>query len=1117
MQAAVPGVQHLLHSGAWRLLLNWLRLSSDQLLAARAPARAAEAALAEAGSLPRPGVPRVQLARLHPDAASMAETGLQAGLVLEDYRASFRREVGALAAALAAQPSGGHDSLLCPLNTVSNYLEEWRHEPASREDYLMSVEHLLRSGAWRLLLNWLRLSSDQLLAARVPARAAEAVLAEAGGGLPRLAVSETQQQQQQQQVQQLLSLEALSSAAASAAAAAPASPAEAAGGGATRAVQSSPHGAAMDAAVGGVLRTQASLFRLLYEALYQGKELAAEAVAVAKAAVAAGTEGGSSSSGGGRGRQVATARDALLHRRVLDVVAVATREMLEGGCLRAWGALAAQAADAAEAWVSAAASSSSGGSSSSGSGSGSSTIGANTSSTSLGGGGSERQLLLGPAWGLGGMLAAACNAAGEAAYFTGRLLDVTPQPPPPQGHAGGGVSGGSGGTAVAAPELAAGLKSLVLSEIAASGLFDQVARMATAQAVAVGRRRRQQEPQRSQERQRRHNTQQNPSTDQFQQFLYPAIARAVPQVFVLWMGMRGPQPPPTAAPPPPAPWGAFLHRLTLSQVAVTLQAAGFGGAVGAGGGEREGEVGGEEEEAATWQPPAELAAGLPLLGLPPGHNLPNVDLRLQQQPPPPLQSAVAGGSSGAGTVTYVAEGPLVQLILVLQMHNKVRQAAGRAVSSSRGGGGVSQSATSDGAWSFPASPSVVAGVLLRVAELAAASLSHWGRQDAAPSPAPPPQQQQQQQQQQASRGGSGGGPLLLLLLTRQGAWDVGTEAVDSARVCLQLHDTRGGGVGGSSRGGGSSGPGGRPPSLLPVRYWRGVAAVLRACVADLAISAGTAGGGGGERDLLRQQLQQLVLEGSKGAAADEEEEAPARVQQRRSQLLVWMRAAMQHEAAPLQAPRPVPAAAQPARFGGGAQHRGSGGGGVQSRQLRVLFAHALHRLLPAVSRCARLPSVLRVPPLLKGMTGPYTHVTYLISRAMRSLAKAEGEAAARGGHTAAAANAAAAKAAAAKAAAASWRQWLLHDVDVAALAELGLRLLAALPPSDPAAAGGNDPGTRGSVSAGLGGLGGRGTVEVLTGGEGVSVGEGGPGGVARRGRPAQRRRRREAGRLLVGQ
>ena len=39
------------------------------------------------------------------------------------------------------------------------------------------------------------------------------------------------------------------------------------------------------------------------------------------------------------------------------------------------------------------------------------------------------------------------------------------------------------------------------------------------------------------------------------------------------------------------------------------------------------------------------------------------------------------------------------------------------------------------------------------------------------------------------------------------------------------------------------------------------------------------------------------------------------------------------------------------------------------------------------------------------------------------------------------------------AAAASWRQWLLHDVSVVALLELGLRLLAALPPRDPHAVG----------------------------------------------------------------
>eukprot|EP00198_Chlamydomonas_reinhardtii_P011879 XP_001701216.1 predicted protein [Chlamydomonas reinhardtii] len=85
---------------------------------------------------------------------------------------------------------------------------------------------------------------------------------------------------------------------------------------------------------------------------------------------------------------------------------------------------------------------------------------------------------------------------------------------------------------------------------------------------------------------------------------------------------------------------------------------------------------------------------------------------------------------------------------------------------------------------------------------------------------------------------------------------------------------------------------------------------------------------------------------------------------------------------------------------------------LQERRLRLLCSHTLHRWLPALSRCVRF-----VQP--GGAFDPRSlapHYEVLMQ---------------------------------------CWRQWLLHDVELLPLLETGLRLLAALPPpsSDPGAAG----------------------------------------------------------------
>ena len=107
---------------------------------------------------------------------------------------------------------------------------------------------------------------------------------------------------------------------------------------------------------------------------------------------------------------------------------------------------------------------------------------------------------------------------------------------------------------------------------------------------------------------------------------------------------------PRSAPPapPPAPWGSCLQTYAWSQVAATLAAAGFGG------GER-----------GVWGLPAELAAGLPLLTSPEGEELTADELRRRAR------------SRGQGVVRLCVE-PFQLLLLTLEVGLRCRLLAATA-------------------------------------------------------------------------------------------------------------------------------------------------------------------------------------------------------------------------------------------------------------------------------------------------------------------------------------------------------------------------------------------------------------------------------------------------------
>ena len=152
---------------------------------------------------------------------------------------------------------------------------------------------------------------------------------------------------------------------------------------------------------------------------------------------------------------------------------------------------------------------------------------------------------------------------------------------------------------------------------------------------------------------------------------------------------------------PPMPWGTCLQMQVLSQVVATLAAAGFGG------GER-----------GVWGLPAELAAGLPVLGHPVEGLCP--DLRFARH---------TGGLSSC-----VCDEPFTLLNHMMRWlslkHMALLTGAAAEASASASGGTAAAAAAADtpaeqrgaGDWSFPLSPHATARVLLRVADLGAASI-----------------------------------------------------------------------------------------------------------------------------------------------------------------------------------------------------------------------------------------------------------------------------------------------------------------------------------------------------------------------------------------------------------
>lgn len=248
------------------------------------------------------------------------------------------------------------------------------------------------------------------------------------------------------------------------------------------------------------------------------------------------------------------------------------------------------------------------------------------------------------------------------------------------------------------------------------------------------------------------------------------------------------------SPRPPLPWGCCLRFLALSQVVVTLEAAGYGGGV-----------------RGVWGLPQQLVAGLPVLGLAEedgGGGNTACDLRgklrryaevqqlvraaRQQQQQPP-----AGRNQAVGFVLH--RGPfelLSQILLVDVVAAKLDDMTATTTSTAKSRcSGSGSSSSSSRSWTFPFSCRALQEVLLGVAEMAAGA----------------PAADTSMRQGEALR------PRLCF--PQSAAWGIGTAALALARR-LQLRAPCSDGDGGGS--GGDCWP------QMRSRWWRAVVGLLRA-------------------------------------------------------------------------------------------------------------------------------------------------------------------------------------------------------------------------------------------------------------------------------------------------
>ncbi|KAG2434652.1 hypothetical protein HXX76_007546 [Chlamydomonas incerta] len=403
------------------------------------------------------------------------------------------------------------------------------------------------------------------------------------------------------------------------------------------------------------------------------------------------------------------------------------------------------------------------------------------------------------------------------------------------------------------------LNVLLLSELASSGLNDQVARLVVHTAAADGRW-------------WLRNQHRLPAADRggglaaalAQQQLSSVTTRAgatrdlasglctlLLQSGLLWMDCVDDMEAGSGTPPPP-PWGACLDFLALAHVAATLAAAGFGG--GARG---------------VWGLPAELAEGLPVLGLAPSQGGGGRAGWLAGAPAFMLDQL----HTGARDLSSWPFRHFMHTLCVAERAAWARRpaaAAGQraAAATATAAAAVADSSEAAAGWRFPVSARAATEVLLAVVALATDSMDSAVPRGTA-----------------GHRGSSHQMAALgpRLRLTYSDAWEVGMDAVSTVKHILPAQLTGGqqrpsapsapatavpagaataaaavaaapsGGAGGAgsnahgvgragdgdgmavgmdSDGGGSGGnpgggSGGYPP--MPYKYWRAAAAVLRRC------------------------------------------------------------------------------------------------------------------------------------------------------------------------------------------------------------------------------------------------------------------------------------------------
>ncbi|KAG2427625.1 hypothetical protein HXX76_012276 [Chlamydomonas incerta] len=1050
------------------------------------------------------------------------------------------------------------------------------------EQYVEAIEHVLRGEAFPLLLRWLSESAERLCSLQVLARVVEACVG--APAFPLSAISEGTAAGP--------SGRSRSSDAHRGPEQPPPQPTAAAAAASTDTA----------ATTTTLLQAHSEALQLLCFCLAPGTAAAQDhAAQLAR-------------SGGGSG---GAAQPPPLPRR-LESLSRAARSVLMSHLLRRHARLAEQAATAAGAAAAdMCGSGGSGGSSSS------------STSSSRSGGGSSSTAAGYQSTVLASLLSTLTVALSHMAEFRRALLPLQPAaaapvPPPPAaalrgGGGGGGKGNGKGGGAAGAsagrtPPVAVfiggassvadrdrPLAELLVLELARSGLLDQVARLVLHSAKADGTPRRQQQKQReltglvagscssSTNGSGSSNSSSSisgslslPGSDMTFGLAAP-LCRFVQAIGEAWCaaGMRGGHGSSSTSTSTssgssstgtgssssglPLPWGTCLQTLALAQVVVTLEVAGFGG------GER-----------GIWGLPAELAAGLPLLAH--TDNLLGLHLRVAQHHQP--------SGCGRAEPLHLSADPFKMLNRIAYSLNVVAMEVSTAACAppgcaptSAGACGATSAQADTGAggrgaggdcWSFPISPRATALMLLRVADLAAASLERPVAVAVAavgePASAPVGPQ----------------APAPLLRLCPADAWSEGMSAVLNARQLLMRRRNRhrlqgqqmaaaaapapaprssstaasgGGGASGSSasRAADSAACGdkfgdeyGDVYPRLPVAWWRtlasmlphamapprdtgcmspdeaagratqwakmvlagdftppnallprappalatalagglvpGVEAAVRAapssglameCAAaflqvDIAADANAGAGWPLFRQLLAfapptQMVALITSMGKRGHLAVDG--VAAAVAGGGSAVAITASAGLIYPVVKtfmvlLPKHYILRGAGVAAGAGAACSTGGNGGWGVHDasrsphlRRLRLLVSHALHCWLPVLSRCARLSRADRPAGSPLAMLSPYSLVLHWCVPPMCILACEEAiSAAGRASLSTSRAAAefpgpAAAMAARAAAAVASWRQLLFHDIELVPLLEAALRLLAALPARDPAAAG----------------------------------------------------------------